>query len=440
MSTPKFGLMLIASAIAMPLTATADGLFHPPQRLEADGQVIDTGKAWGHCGPCIEDLDGDGLADLIVGDFGGTFHVYRNVGTPTEPKYESQGKLQAGGADAEVRIYCCVGSQPRFADLDGDGLRDLIANSYDPGHCYFFRRTAATEFAPREELKDIKGVPIRSTPEQQQEVQSFGSFFMPLDWDADGDIDLLIGTFEGGLLLRKNEGDPKTPSFASKNEVVEAAGKPLKVAAHCCPTVADWDGDGVWDLVVGSDDGSVTWFRNTGSLEEPRFAEGVTLVEKHEGSGYNLLRWSDSEVTPGIRSQVEVVDHNGDGKLDLLVGDFCTAYALRDDLSEEEKQAVHNLVKESETIGKEFGGKVEALREDITRRYPGEKMYSDEAQEEWSKGYEALRESDLYRALEAQEAAFGKKMRSFLADSRSPGDRRFDLAKSHGYVWVYLRK
>src|SRR5690606_26705229 len=136
-------------------------------------------------------------------------------------KYESQGKLQAGGADAEVRIYCCVGSQPRFADLDGDGLRDLIANSYDPGHCYFFRRTAATEFAPREEFQDVKGVPIRSTPEQQQEVQSLGSFFMPFDWDAAGDVELFIGTLGGGLLLRKNEGAPESTSIVSENEVIE---------------------------------------------------------------------------------------------------------------------------------------------------------------------------------------------------------------------------
>jgi hypothetical protein len=39
--------------------------------------------------------------------------------------------------------------------------------------------------------------------------------------------------------------------------------------------------------------------------------------------------WSDDDVVPGIRSQVEVTDYNGDGKLDLLVGDFYTAYDFK---------------------------------------------------------------------------------------------------------------
>ena len=59
--------------------------FEPPVRLRANGQFIDTGPAWGHSAPCIEDLDGDGLDDLIVGDFGGKFRMYRNVGVANEP-------------------------------------------------------------------------------------------------------------------------------------------------------------------------------------------------------------------------------------------------------------------------------------------------------------------------------------------------------------------
>jgi len=87
------------------LTPTDAPAFAPPVRLEAAGKPIEHGPAWGHAGPCVHDVDGDGLRDLVVSDFGGFFWLYRNVGTNAAPKYEAGTKLQAGGKDAEVRIY-----------------------------------------------------------------------------------------------------------------------------------------------------------------------------------------------------------------------------------------------------------------------------------------------------------------------------------------------
>jgi hypothetical protein len=79
--------------------------FHPPVRLTAADGVIDSGKSWGHCGPWVEDVDGDGVRDLVVGDFSGFFLYFRNEGTNKEPKYAKSTRLQAGGEDAKVPIY-----------------------------------------------------------------------------------------------------------------------------------------------------------------------------------------------------------------------------------------------------------------------------------------------------------------------------------------------
>jgi len=86
-------------------TPVENELFDRPTRLVATDGVIDTGPSWGHSGPWVEDVNGDGLRDLVVGDFSGLFHFYRNQGTNREPKYAAAVNLQAGGVDAKVPIY-----------------------------------------------------------------------------------------------------------------------------------------------------------------------------------------------------------------------------------------------------------------------------------------------------------------------------------------------
>jgi hypothetical protein len=83
----------------------ATGMFDPPSRLSAAGGVIDSGDSLGHSGPWVEDIDGDGRRDLLVGDFSGLFRLYRNQGTNREPKYAAAVNLKAGGVDAKVPIY-----------------------------------------------------------------------------------------------------------------------------------------------------------------------------------------------------------------------------------------------------------------------------------------------------------------------------------------------
>ena len=434
------GLLTLPQRLVCGQNPAGDQSLQSPVRLKADGKLIETGAAWGHSAPCVEDIDGDGLEDLIVGDFGGKFRFYKKLMKAGKASYEDRGLIQAGDEDASVRIYCCIGSQARFADLNGDGIRDMIANSYDPGHCYVFWGLRDHRFAAREELLDRAGVPIRSAPIQKQDYQSFGSFFEIVDWDDDGDNDILIGCFDGALKVRINEGTKKKPVFATTNLDVIADGEPLKVKAHFCPKVIDWDGDGLWDIIAGSDDGSVTFFRNAGSRKSPLFSTGEILVAPHDGHGYNRVIWDKSKIVPGIRSQVEVTEYNGDGKLDLLVGDFFTAYDFKTDLSKEKKQEIEDLIVDVESAVDTYRKKMDALREDFAKRYPGDEVFSDEADKAWQTEYKELSNSPEAKRADELDAKFSKSLRPFLATTRGDGDRSFDLAQSHGYVWLYLRK
>jgi hypothetical protein len=73
----------------------------PPVRLEAGGKVIDTDV--GHAAPYVVDFDGDGVKDLLVGQFGdGTLWIYRNIGTNAQPKLAAGVKFKDGNKDGRV--------------------------------------------------------------------------------------------------------------------------------------------------------------------------------------------------------------------------------------------------------------------------------------------------------------------------------------------------
>jgi len=72
-----------------------------PFAVEARGAVIDV--EGGHAAPFFHDLDGDGLAELFVGQFaGGKLRIYRNVGARGAPRFEDFRLFEAAGAHASV--------------------------------------------------------------------------------------------------------------------------------------------------------------------------------------------------------------------------------------------------------------------------------------------------------------------------------------------------
>jgi len=73
----------------------------PPVRLEAGGKPIDTEV--GHAAPFVYDWDGDGIQDLLVGQFGGgELWIFHNEGTNAAPKLAAGVKFKQGAKDGVV--------------------------------------------------------------------------------------------------------------------------------------------------------------------------------------------------------------------------------------------------------------------------------------------------------------------------------------------------
>ncbi len=149
-----------------------------------------------------------------------------------------------------------------------------------------------------------------------------------VDWNNDGKKDLLVGDAIGYVQLLLNKGTNDFPVFDSV-ENLQMGGSDLIVGdgrnGYAAPVVADWNKDGKKDLLVGNWLGDVAYFENVGTDAEPLFTQMVRL-----DTGGPVL-------DVGGSSRLDVADWDGDGNLDLLIGNaigevFVTRAVEPDDL------------------------------------------------------------------------------------------------------------
>ena len=91
----KYLILLCLAAFALALD------YQSPVKIEASGTPITL--AIGHANPLVFDWNGDGLKDLIVGQYSsGKIRLYPNEGTNADPVFSSYTFMQADGTDISL--------------------------------------------------------------------------------------------------------------------------------------------------------------------------------------------------------------------------------------------------------------------------------------------------------------------------------------------------
>jgi hypothetical protein len=275
------------------------------------------------------DLDNDGRRDIVLApnDQSGAskdknqIYFYKNIGTDKKPVF----KLIQKDFLMETSVDFGGGAAPAFMDIDNDGDKDLFVanqgeytqtlNSKD--RIAYYRNTGS-DMSPVYELQDTDFLSLSAKSYSSIRI-SFG------DLNGDGKKDMVLGESNGLLKYYVNTSGA-TPSFTENTMQLST----FQDRNYCAPYLVDFDRDGKLDLFTGNYDGTITYYKNTGTTSSPTFTKTTDSV------GKICTRQLYVDPFTGERSfyldgmSIPVIsDLNNDGKFDLIVGGKYGLYLFR---------------------------------------------------------------------------------------------------------------
>lgn len=296
-------------------------------KIQAGGKPIDV---YGAPSPNFMDFDNDGDLDLICGEFLDRLTWFENTGTRNEPVYAEGKFLENENGIIKMDLQMIV---PVAVDWDSDGDADLIVGDED-GRVAFIENTG-----------DVKNrMPVFKSPryfQQQADLVKFGALATPfaVDWDNDGDLDLITGNSAGYIGFIENLDDGNPPRW-NKPVYLKAEGETIRILAgengsiqgpaerkwgYTTLSVADWDGDGLLDIIANSIFGKIVWYKNVGSPTAPALEKARPVEAEFGGNppkpDWNWWNPEKNHLVTQWRTTPFAIDWNRDGLTDLIMLD-----------------------------------------------------------------------------------------------------------------------
>lgn len=290
--------------------------FHLETKSFLQDQMIDVGSG---AYPVLVDYNGDGLLDLFVSNFGyymystylpglllnsvywSNIALYENTGTSTNPQFNAVTHNFASLHHLhETALY------PTFGDLDHDNDLDMICGNRS-GNLMFLENIAgpgnAMQFA--EPVINYFNIQV-------------GKFSAPqlFDLDKDGQLDLIIGEEEGNLNYYHNNGSIANPDFVF---VTDSLGKVnvtdpnISYYGFSTPYFF-YNQAGQTRLLVGSEQGEIFYFTGIDGNLTGAFTKSDSL--------FTLIGNEPLELKNGIRTGAAIAELNGDGFMEMIVGNY----------------------------------------------------------------------------------------------------------------------
>ncbi|MDD5530778.1 MAG: T9SS type A sorting domain-containing protein [bacterium] len=251
----------------------------------------------GYSKPTFIDLDNDNDLDLVCGDFIGKTHFYKNVGTVSSPHFDFIDTLHYGW----LRHPC-----NSLADIDNDGDLDMAIGEENGGKLHFFENVyGAADTSIWTHIGDstvFKHITETYVPDSGM-TQVDPAF---IDIDDDSDFDLFIGNINGHLLFWKNIGTVDSAIWTFVSSFYDS----ITSLDRSGPGFTDIDGDGDFDLFMGSRDGLMRFYQNVGTADSADFTLVTDLFNYLDFGGFT---------TPAF------ADIDEDGKIDMYIGNGFTS-------------------------------------------------------------------------------------------------------------------
>jgi len=268
----------------------------------------------GEAGPTVVDLDGDGRAEIVLPTAAGTVHVLGLDATGARREIarmtlDETPAARRGGLVARETVI----RSAAVGDLDGDGRPEIVVASRE-GKVYAFDRRGARR----------AGFPVsidaahagRPTPERPLEV---GILSRPVLANLDGKpgLEVLASALDGHLYAWRHDGGMLAGFPVGLTDDGAAAPRAKIVSS---PAVGDLDGDGIPEIIVGSNG-----LRNAAARAFAVRARGTAHPEGPLRPGWGALELPALRpdllptVATGVQMDPLLIDADGDGDMEVVL-------------------------------------------------------------------------------------------------------------------------